>query len=612
MEISLNNIEMYDNNYHQNNSLLKDMDIFSSENKTLSNITKNFITSNSNMNTLEELKKAMKNVKIIYPNNEDIPLIKIKNENLLESGEKIEKYINELYLFDDSKFDKCSICKEKLNIFFCDNCKRNMCDICYKNCIYKNHNLINLSNELNKIVKIIIDIKKIIYDCLIKYKENKDSDGIIKQNKNFYFSDDYEMDDEIGSNTMDYSYDIILIEAFIEKNYLNYFHFKNIENCFNYLVKKYSLNFINGNLITEKNIELGRNKININEDSKNNNDFIIIGYKIDNGLKKIKIFGEAFCKKYKNENICKIIYENKKYDLSEYFKTKKSKKTNILEIKLTGINNIIDANNMFHYCSNLISLPDISKWDTKNITSMRGMFQNCSNLISLPDISKWNTKNVTNMGYMFYDCSSLKSLPDISKWNTNNVINLSYMFSNCSSLLSLPDMSKWNTNNVNDMREMFSNCYSLISLPDISKWDTSNVNNMRGMFFNCYSLISLPDLSKWNINNVTDISGIFQNCSKLISLPDISKWNINNINNLYGMLYNCSNLISLPDISNWNTNNVTNMSRLFYNCSKLISLPDISKWKTNNNSYISGIFNNCSSLISLPDISKWNVINSYK
>ena len=52
---------------------------------------------------------------------------------------------------------------------------------------------------------------------------------------------------------------------------------------------------------------------------------------------------------------------------------------------------------------------------------------------------------------MFRDCNSLVSLPDISKWNTANVTSMSYMFSNCSSLVSLPDISKWNTANVKDM-----------------------------------------------------------------------------------------------------------------------------------------------------------------
>ena len=52
---------------------------------------------------------------------------------------------------------------------------------------------------------------------------------------------------------------------------------------------------------------------------------------------------------------------------------------------------------------------------------MDNMFSNCSSLISLPDISKWNTKNVEDMSLMFNGCKSLISLPDISKWNIKNI-----------------------------------------------------------------------------------------------------------------------------------------------------------------------------------------------
>ena len=52
---------------------------------------------------------------------------------------------------------------------------------------------------------------------------------------------------------------------------------------------------------------------------------------------------------------------------------------------------------------------------------MSGIFKGCSSLLSLPEISKWNTTNVTNMSCIFDGCSSLSSLPDISKWITNNV-----------------------------------------------------------------------------------------------------------------------------------------------------------------------------------------------
>ena len=53
---------------------------------------------------------------------------------------------------------------------------------------------------------------------------------------------------------------------------------------------------------------------------------------------------------------------------------------------------------MFYGCSSLISLPDLSKFDTKNVTNMNSMFSKCSSLISLPDISEWNTSSVTDMG----------------------------------------------------------------------------------------------------------------------------------------------------------------------------------------------------------------------
>ena len=56
--------------------------------------------------------------------------------------------------------------------------------------------------------------------------------------------------------------------------------------------------------------------------------------------------------------------------------------------------------------------------------------------------------NVNNMSFMFYECSELKSLPDISKWNVNNVRDMEGLFSGCSALKSLPDISNWNITNL--------------------------------------------------------------------------------------------------------------------------------------------------------------------
>ena len=41
---------------------------------------------------------------------------------------------------------------------------------------------------------------------------------------------------------------------------------------------------------------------------------------------------------------------------------------------------------------------------------MNSIFEICSSLVSLPDISKWNTKNVTNMNFMFEGCDNLLNI----------------------------------------------------------------------------------------------------------------------------------------------------------------------------------------------------------
>ena len=550
MDISESNNGLFDNISNSSNSLKKVIDEISKENPSLSNIPeKNSFSLSSNMTKMAKgFIKSMKSNRCAYPKKNEIPLLKIKNENYFESGKKIEKYFKALSKFEDNIFNICSKCHQKKNNFFCKNCYTNICDICNTKCRAKYHITDNLLSELNKITNYIKIINLIFSKCFILPKKNKNSGEKIKKNKNSKFLDEDEMNEEIEEKPMDYTNDIKLIQAIVDKNYINYFHYKNIEHCFNYLIKKYSINSINDELNFHNDLEYEKSEIDIQEDFEGgnyeDNDYITIRYKI-NRSEDINIFDYQFVKKYKN--ICKIIYQNKKLKLREYLKLENPKSNNFLEIKLTGINFIEDASYMFYDCCSLISLPDIFKWNTSKIKNMSYMFYFCFELKSLPDISKWNTNNVQDMSYMFYYCPALKSLPDISKWNTSNVNDMSGMFCNCSSLISLPDLSKWDTNNVKDMNEMFYFCSKLILLPDISKWNINNVTNMSNMFKNCFSLISLPDISEWKTNNVTNMSCMFYNCTSLISLPDLSKWNVNNVEYMNGMFYCCSKLVSLPE-----------------------------------------------------------------
>ena len=270
---------------------------------------------------------------------------------------------------------------------------------------------------------------------------------------------------------------------------------------------------------------------------------IRIKYKLGNE-KKLRIFGYNFV--YNNKKNCTIIINGIEKELTEMLEIGDELKNKyILEIKLKGI---------------------------KNISNMSYIFAHCSSLISLPDISKWNTENIIDMSYLFYHCSSLMHLPDISNWNTKNVINMCGIFFNCSSLLSIPDISTWNTSKVNDMKCLFYQCSSLTSLPDISKWDTKNVTSMRCMLYLCSSLSHIPDISKWNTGNVIDMSYMFCDCHSLIKLPDISVWNTSNVNKMNGLFYNCSSLTTMPDISLWNLIKVMNISCIFYGCINLVNI----------------------------------------
>ena len=228
--------EFLDNDLNPNNSLKNNIDGISLKNPTISNIPK-LKSLTSDMITVKVIKEEKKNINNIYPNKDEIPLLKIKDENFLESGEAISNYINSLTIFDNSKFDKCAICKENRNNYFCKNCYKNICDICYENCWFNFHILIDLSEKKNKIINYIKDIKAIFEVYFILSGNKKENDDIIKQNNNYEFINEYEMNNEIEEKPMDYTNDIILIEAIIEKNYINYFHYKNVQKCFNYVKK---------------------------------------------------------------------------------------------------------------------------------------------------------------------------------------------------------------------------------------------------------------------------------------------------------------------------------------------------------------------------------------
>ena len=470
---------------------------------------------------------------------------------------------NHICINYDQKNFICGIHKETF-IYYCKNCKKDLCFLCESE--HKNCDLI----LYRKIIKDKIEIEKEIIKLSEKINEfNNTLDNIIKilNEVKKYINNYYNIIYDIFKNYSPKFRNYQILQNINEINNSNHIVLEELDQ-----------------IIKEKNLNIQFQKIFDIYEKMNYTNEITMKYKIDTNIDSVSIFGRCFVEN--NKDICKILYEDKEYELKEKFNLNDINipKDNILKIKLTNINKVTKMNCIFNECKSLISLPDISQWNTSNIKDMKNMFAGCTSLTNLSDISKWNISNVTNLKDLFQGCESLVSLPDISVWDTSNVIIMKGIFSGCSKLSKIPDISKWNTKNVTNMSEMFKECNSLSELPDISKWNMGNVTNINYMFYNCNSLTTLPDISNWETKNFLNMNYIFRGCSSLSLLPDISSWKIDNVTTMNGLFSGCSSLKSLPILSKWNFSKVTSMNSIFENCKNLeltSLLTDVSKWNTN-------------------------------
>jgi surface protein len=316
--------------------------------------------------------------------------------------------------------------------------------------------------------------------------------------------------------------------------------------------KKYNQNIDINNISDEIETNKNNNEIRIYYDFNKEKKFLRFivespDGQLDEDINLYKIFGQNFVNN--NKNICKMIINDEEYELTSILPEKfRGYKGDSFEIKLKGINDVIDLSYIFAGCESLKQLPDFDKIDTSRMERMRGLFAFCFSLLYLPDIGNWNIKNVKDISYMFCSCTSLLEIPKIGKWNTKQITNMEFLFGGCRNLIQLPDISRWITDNVKDMKGLFYECYSITSLPDISNWNTENVTNMTMMFFGDRHLTSLPDISKWNTKNVTSLALMFGYCVGITSYPDFTKWNIEKVEKPYQVMFmNIRNNVIPPD-----------------------------------------------------------------
>ena len=427
---------------------------------------------------------------IFEVNNHRIKIYNCKNGHI--TNDILLSELEKTQLIDESKIicNKCKV-KNKSNtynkeMYICNICHMYLCPLCKSN-HDKNHKIINFKDKYficekhnKEFYSYCETCKKDI--CILCTSEHKNHKNIIYST---IISDEtkikdikLEVDYLIPSINKRFRMIISRLDN-IMKNYEVYIKF--IQR----ILENYNLNNINYNILqnityiesNDDDLSCGIRELvknfNIKKfctqmfkiyDEINKNEIDLI-YNIPNNKDKIKIFEDSFVKN--NKDLCKIIYENKEYDLIEYCYCKKVK-SNKLHIKLKGVNNVSNLEYMFRECSELSYESNFSNWDTTYVFNVDHLFSGCK-FEKLPDISKFNTSNVETMDYMFYNCSNLKSLPDISTWNTSNAFAMEGIFENCFSLKSLPDLSKWDISRslkINGIKNVFKGCSKSLIIPN--------------------------------------------------------------------------------------------------------------------------------------------------
>ena len=252
-----------------------------------------------------------------FNNNQNIDISQIICDKC-KNNSKANTFNNEFFICHECKMNLCPLCKSihnkthtiinydnknyicnKHNEFFvkyCEDCKIDLCLSCINE--HKNHKLISYENEL-------IDIKKLrknmnnLKEVINKFKLNLED--IINKLKKLEDNLDtyYNINNDILNN-----YEI--------NKYKNYNLLKNLQNI------KYNINNETNKLTFEYSYGYNLNSLlYLYTEINNENLEIELKYNpINNNKEKLRIFGNYFIKN--NIYKCKIIYNNKEYDLCEY------------------------------------------------------------------------------------------------------------------------------------------------------------------------------------------------------------------------------------------------------------------------------------------------------
>lgn len=149
----------------------------------------------------------------------------------------------------------------------------------------------------------------------------------------------------------------------------------------------------------------------------------------------------------------------------------------IIGLEHMDVSNVTDMTCMFYGAAQM-TFYDIGGWNVSKVESMNHMFCDNRELRQL-DLSKWDVSSLKTVYAMFDDNVKLVTIGDVSHWNTVNLIDAGGWLNDCSVFTGdntgKMDLSGWDTRNLKCTGEMFY--LTKIHTLDLSGWTFDAMTN---------------------------------------------------------------------------------------------------------------------------------------
>lgn len=127
--------------------------------------------------------------------------------------------------------------------------------------------------------------------------------------------------------------------------------------------------------------------------------------------------------------------------------------TNVIEILGANTKSVSSMSDMCYTCTALTS---VALFDVSNVVNVNNMFGRCSNLVYSP---AYNTSNAIDMSFMYYYCTSLSAVPLLQ---TQKVTNFNGAFASCRNVetgaLALYNQISTQANPPSNHQNSFTDC----------------------------------------------------------------------------------------------------------------------------------------------------------